>query len=131
MLRAIVPLVGGEGFAGFGTAVVDEFIRAWGRGSGSRHRFASRNFPRLAAVAGALDDLPKPAAGLRGINAIGVGRGPLQVVQFPSRKERTANFPLVALAVRGQDKRPLVGPYQHSYAAHRFLLGKIRPGCWR
>src|SRR6266566_4801401 len=60
--RAVVPLVRGEGLAGFRGSVVDEFV-AFGLGRSSRPRggFArgcSRLDPSFATVIGALDNLP-------------------------------------------------------------------------
>ena len=72
MLRAVVPLMRGERLAGFGRRVVDELVarglrRTWGgRLSGRR----SGLVPGLAAIVGALDQLPEPAARLRRIQPI-------------------------------------------------------------
>ncbi len=56
--RAVVPLVRGERLAGFGRSGVTDLVA---------HRLPSR-----AAVVGALDHLPEPAAGLRRIQPIRV-----------------------------------------------------------
>ena len=85
--RAVVPLVRA------GDAVVDELVA---------HRL-----PGLAAVVGALDDLPEPAAGLRGIQPIRVGGRSLEVVDLPAREVGAADVPPLALAVRRQDERAL------------------------
>src|SRR3990172_9362213 len=98
VLRAVVPLVRA------GDAVVHEFV--------------TRRLPRLAPVVGALDHLPEPAAGLRGIQPIRVSGRPLEVVNLPARKVETANVPLVALCVRGQNKRAFARAHEHSYSAH-------------
>ena len=51
VLRAVVPLVRGEGFAGFRRSVVDEFVALAGRHAAGRGRhLASGRLPRLAAV---------------------------------------------------------------------------------
>ena len=99
MLCAVVPLMGGEGRAG---RVVDEFVAlALGHPAGSRGfaRRRSRLMPGFAAVVGTLNDLAEPSAGLGGVNAIGIGGGSLEVIQLPSGKQRSIDFPLVALAV--------------------------------
>src|SRR2546430_13506275 len=76
MLRAVVELVRGEWLAGLRRRVVDEFVAL-----ASRHAIrrlghpAARRLPRLAAVAGALDDLAEPPAGLRRVQAVPGGRG--------------------------------------------------------
>jgi hypothetical protein len=40
------------------------------------------------------------------------------MVNFPSGKMRTTDFPLVTLPVSGQDKSSLSGTNQYSYVAH-------------
>ena len=96
--RAVVPLVSA------GDAVVHELVA---------HRL-----PRLAAVVGALDQLPEPAAGLRRIQPVRVGGRSLEVVDLPARKMGTADVPLFALAVRRQDERALACANQYPYSAH-------------
>src|SRR5947208_2501801 len=65
MLRAVVPLVSGEGLSGFRRGVVYELVaRALGHAAGGYCRTASRRLPRLTAVVRALNHLPKPSAGL-------------------------------------------------------------------
>src|SRR5947207_2935221 len=66
VLRAVVPHVRGERLARLGGRVVDELV-ALGLGHSLRRRGrlalgGPRLLPCLAAVAGALDDLPEPAA---------------------------------------------------------------------
>ena len=96
--RAVVPLVRA------GDALVDELVA---------HRL-----PRLAAVVGALDQLPEPAAGLRRIQAIRIGGRALHVVHLPAAKMRAGDVPFFALAVRRQDECALPGAHQNSYATH-------------
>ena len=96
--RAVVPLVRPGG------AVVAELV-------------ADRR-PGAAAVVGALDDLAEPAAGLRGVQPVRVGRRPLDVVDLPAREVRPAHVPLLPLAVRAQHERALARPDQHPYTAH-------------
>ena len=98
MRRAVVPLVRA------GDAVVDELVA---------HRL-----PRLAAVVGALDQLPEPAAGLRRVQPVRIDGRALQVIDLPAREVRAADVPLLALAVRRQDERALARANQYSYSAH-------------
>ena len=93
MRRAVVPLVRA------GHAVVDELV--------------ADRLPRLAAVVGALDHLPEPAAGLRRIDAIRVDGRSLEVIDLPAAEVRAADVPLLALAIGRQDKRALLGAHQH------------------
>src|SRR5438874_12586976 len=76
MLCAVVPLMGGERFAGFRRSVVHKFVAlAFGHTAGAGGRFAWRDSglnPGFAAIVGALNDVAEPAAGLRGVNAVGV-----------------------------------------------------------
>ncbi len=124
--RAVVPLVGA------GDAVVDELVP---------HRL-----PRLAAVVGALDLLPEPAARLRRVEPIRVGGRSLEVVHLPAREVGTADVPPLALSIRSQDERALLRADENPYSAHasapfgargygvRVAIGKdfcapaIRPG---
>src|SRR5947209_2343629 len=68
MLRAVVPLVGAR------SAVVLELVA---------HRL-----PRLAAIAGTLNHLAKPAAALRSVQPIGVHGRALEVIHLPAREMR-------------------------------------------
>src|SRR5680860_68416 len=95
VLCAIVPLMGGEGFSGFRGTIINELVALpFGRSVRSRGRLAgwcSRLKPGFAAIIGSLDDLPEPAAGLRGIQSIGIGGRSLEVVQLPTAKVGTMN----------------------------------------
>ncbi len=103
--RAVVPHVRA------GDAVVNELVA---------HRL-----PRLAAVVGALDLLPEPAAGLRRVQPVRIDGRAFQVVDLPAAKVGTADVPPLALAVRGQDKRALACTHQDPYSAHTFLRVEI------
>ncbi len=96
--RAVVPLVGAW------HAFVNELIPGW--------------LPGLPAIVRALDDLPKPAGGLRGVNASRVDRRTLEVIDFPAAEMRSADLPLLALAVRAEDESTLAGADQNPYCAH-------------
>src|SRR5262245_50517396 len=77
--------------------------------------------PVLAAVVRALNDLPEPAAGLRDVDPVRVRQRTLHVVNLPPGKERSADIPFVALAVRGQDECALARTGEDSNAAHLLL----------
>src|SRR5438093_11714994 len=120
--RAVVPLVLRERLPGFRGSVVDELVAlALGHAVGSRGRLARRCprlVPCLAAVIGALDDLPEPTAGLRRIQPVRVGGRALQIVDLPARKVGAADVPPFALPVRRQDERALACTNQYPYPAH-------------
>src|SRR5262249_15477374 len=108
VLRAIVPLMGGERLPCFRGSIVDKLVAlALGKALGSRGRLAGRRprlVPGFAAVIGALDDLPKPAAGLRGIQPVRIHGGALQMVNLPSCEVRATDIPTLALAIRCQNE---------------------------
>src|SRR4051794_32397425 len=97
MRRSVIPLMRRERLAGFGRGVIDEFVAFpfghafWRRGRFAR--FCARLLPRLAAVAGTLDDLPKPTAALRNINPIRINRRAFQVINFPAGEMWPADVP--------------------------------------
>src|SRR5262249_45842917 len=93
MRRAVVPEVRA------GHALVDELV--------------ADRLPGLAAVARALDDLSEPAARLRRVQSVRVGRRSLHVIDLPAAEVRAADVPLLAPAVRGHDERALARTYQH------------------
>src|SRR5258708_19766751 len=101
MLRSGVALMSGQRFAAFVRGVISELVAlALGRTRGNR--FAgrgSRLMPCFAAIIGALNDLPEPAARLGCINTIWISGGSFQVIHLPARKMRAAHIPLFALAV--------------------------------
>src|SRR4051812_13365732 len=86
--RAVVEQVLADG------ALVDELVALAARHAvGAFLRAAARGLPGLAAVGGALDDLPEPAAGLGGIDPLRIGGGALHVVDLPPREQRTLHLP--------------------------------------
>ena len=120
MGSAVIPLVGGQGLAGFFGHVVNELV-AGGLGHGAGFGYLGRGaglFPGLAAVVGALDDLAKPVGGLGYIEAIGVYRGAGEVIDLPAAEKRPLYLPLLALAVGFQDERAFARTDQHSNLAH-------------
>src|SRR5262249_30707399 len=102
VLRAVVPLVRAR------HAVVGELV--------------ADRLPRLAAVVRALDLLAEPAAGLRRVEPVGLGRRALQVVDLPAREVGTGDLPPLALAVRRQHERALARADQYAYSGHQLLL---------
>src|SRR5882762_10049674 len=125
MLRAVVKLVGGKRRASLCRSVVQEFVTlALGlpSGSGRLSRRRPRLKPGFPAVIRALNDLSKPATGLRNVKAIRIGGRTLGVINLPAREMRATDVPLSALAIRGQDKRSLSCSNQHSNRAHRNFL---------
>jgi hypothetical protein len=84
MLGAIVPLVSA------GNTIIIEFVAG--------------GFPGLSTVIGALHHLAKPAAGLRGIQPIRFNGRAFDVINFPTRKVRSVDFPSVPLPISGQNK---------------------------
>src|SRR5881296_3136034 len=119
MLRAVVPLMRGEGLACLRGRVVGELVAlAFGETFRGLFQHTSRRLPRLAAVAGALDDLSEPPARLRRVQSVRIGGRSLHVIDLPAREVRAAHVPLFALAVPGQDERTLAGAHENPYTAH-------------
>src|SRR5687768_8388354 len=67
----------------------------------------SARLPRLAAVVRALNHLAEPARRLRGVEAVRLNRGTLDVVDLPTAQVRAVDRPVFALAVRGEDEGAL------------------------
>src|SRR5215212_8839061 len=100
MWSAVVPLMGRERFTGFSRSVIHKLIalahrHPFGRGNRKTRR-RSRLEPRLAAVVGALNNLSKPAAGLRRVNAARIRGRTLNVIDLPSGKVRPTDIPFFA-----------------------------------
>src|SRR5882757_6563307 len=103
MLRAVVPLVRAR------HTVIDKLVAlAFRRAVGTFQilRAASGRVPFFSAVIRALNDLAEPRAGLRCINSARIDWRTFYVINLPSRKMRTADFPSLAGAIRCQDERP-------------------------
>src|SRR6266702_8701151 len=123
MLRAVVPLMRGEGLARLRGRVVGELVAlAFGETFRGLFQHTSRRLPRLAAVAGALDDLSEPPARLRRVQPVRIGGGAFHMIDLPAGEVWTAHVPPLALAVRRQDERTLTGTHQNPYTAHGSLL---------
>src|SRR3989442_15884121 len=118
VLRAVVPLVRREGLARFRGRVVHELVALALRHLAGLHgHSAAGRLPRLAAVAGALDDLSEPPARLRRVHAIRIGGGSPHVIDFPARQVRAPPVPPLALSPRPQDERTLPGTHPNPYTA--------------
>ena len=126
VLRAVVPLVRRERLAGFRRRVVDELVAlALGHAVGRRGRLAGRRarlVPRFAAVVGALNDLPEPAAGLRGVDAVRIDAANPSGDRSPSRRNAGRRRSTFALAVGRENERALARADQDSYSAHAYDL---------
>src|SRR5712691_5409245 len=85
------------------------------------HELVPHRLPRLAAVVGALDQLPEPAAGLRRIQPIRVSGRSLEVVDLPAPEVGATDVPPFALSVRRQDEGALARANQYPYPAHPSL----------
>src|SRR5437016_3640599 len=93
MLRAVVPLVRAH------LALIYEFVAlAFGHALGTHQLFgtAPGRLPGFAAVIRTLDDLAKPTARLRGVDAIRVNGRTFEVIHLPAREVRPADFPVLA-----------------------------------
>src|SRR5437868_9026958 len=126
MLRPVIPHMGRERLASFGRGIVNEFVAlAFGHtvgGSGRLPDRCARLEPRFPAVVRALNDLSKPAAGLRRIDSIRVNWRTFDVINFPPGKMRAIDFPSFTLPVRCQNESALACPNQYSYSAHALKL---------
>src|SRR5215212_1940489 len=103
MRSAVIKLMRRERFTGFVRRVVNKFIALPFRHSvgRSRRRAAGRSGlePGLAAVIRALNNLTKPAARLRGVNAVRVHVRTLHMIDLPSGKMRTTNVPFFPFSI--------------------------------
>ena len=85
MLRAVIPLVRAH------LAFVNELVALALWASFRAFQFlgaAAGRVPRLAAVVRALDDLPEPAAGLRGVKAVRIRGRTFDMIDFPAGEMR-------------------------------------------
>src|SRR5687767_10855761 len=77
------------------------------------HELVSHRLPRLAAVVGALDHLPEPAAGLRAVQPVRVSGRSFEVVDLPAAEVGAVDVPPFALSIRRQDERALARAHQY------------------
>src|SRR5256885_14522043 len=130
MLCSVVRLVSGKRFAGFRRSVIDELVAfAFGHAIRRRCHSAAGSLPGFSAVAGALDNLSEPAAGLRCINPVRISGRSFEVVHLPACKVGAADLPLFALAIRGKNECTLACTNQNSYLAHHWLLTELCTSC--
>ncbi len=106
MLGAVVPLVGPR------VAVICEFV--------------ADRFPGFAAIVGALDGLPEPAAGLRCIDPVRINGRALEMVNLPTREMRAADIPLVRLPSAVRMKAPLCVPTRTRTPLNRDSFRRVR-----
>ena len=90
MRRAVVPLVRRR------AAVVGELV--------------ADRFPGRAAVVRALDDLPEPAAALRGVETVRIDGRSFDVIDLPAAEMRTADVPAFLVPSDVSRKAPLRVP---------------------
>src|SRR5437773_2058568 len=109
---------------GMGRAVVPQVSA----GDAVVHELVAHRLPGLAAVVGALDQLPEPAGALRRVQPIRVGGRSLEVVDLPAPKVGTTDVPAFALSVRLEDECALACANQYPYPAHPSLLPEVRAG---
>src|SRR5438094_9948431 len=113
MLRAVVPLMRGEGLACLRGRVVGELVAlAFGETFRGLFQHTSRRLPRLAAVAGARDDLSEPPSRLRRVQPVRISRRSLPVIDLPAREVRATHRTLSALAAPAPAEPTLPGAYQ-------------------
>src|SRR6185503_18489859 len=122
---AVIKLMRRERFAGFIRRVINKLVALTLRHPiGRGHRFArgrSRLKPGLATVVRALNDLTKPAAGLRCIYAVRIHGRTFHVVNLPAGEVGATNVPFLTFSIRIQNERALPGAYEYSYIAHLFV----------
>src|SRR5208283_1453115 len=119
MLRAVIPLVRAH------LARIHEFVAlAFGHAlrAFQLRRAAAGRVPGFSAIIGTLDDLAEPTARLRRVNPVRVRGRTFDMVNFPTREMRAADFPFLALAIRSKNERTLLCADQDSDFAHRFPL---------
>src|SRR5947199_10323975 len=127
VLRAVVPLVRGGGLCCFSGGAGPELVALALRHLAGLHgHSAAGRLPRLAAVAGALDDLSEPPARLRRIQPVRIGGGAFHVIDLPAGEVWTADVPPAALSVLRQHEPALASANQYPYPAHALLLSEVR-----
>src|SRR5687767_15163225 len=103
MWSAVIKLMRRERFAGFFRGIVNKLVALT-----HRHSFGRQNWraggrsglePRLAAVVRALNDLSKPAAGLRRINAVRIHGRTFHVINLPAGEMWATNVPLFSFSI--------------------------------
>ena len=85
--------------------------------------------PGRAAVVRSLDHLARPAAALRGVEPVLMGRRARHVIDLPAGEVRAADLPLVALAVGRQHERAFAGADQYSDSVHPNSIPRLAMAC--
>src|ERR1700754_251300 len=125
MRSAVIKLMCRERFASFFRRVVNKLVALTFRHSVRRgRRFAGGRSglkPGLTTIVGALNNLSKPAAGLRRVNAVRIHSRTFHVINLPAGEVRPADIPIFPFSVRSQNECALAGAYEYSYVAHLFV----------
>src|ERR1051325_714708 len=74
--------------------------------------------PSFPAVIGALYELPKPSAVLRGVQPLEVDRRSFEMEYLPTGKMGASNLPLFAHCVGSENECTLARPHEDTYTAH-------------
>src|SRR6266511_3806601 len=122
MLRAVIPLMCAR------DTVVNKLVALTFGHSVRTFQFlraASGRVPFFSTVIGTLNDLAEPTAGLRCVNAARIDQRTFHVINFPSRKMRTTDFPSFTRAICCQDERSFSCTNYNSNYAHVFLLSDL------
>src|ERR1700731_2495376 len=88
-------------------------------------KFVTDGLPRFPTFIRSLNNLPDQTAALRCIKPVGIRWRTLHVINFPARKMRPADIPLLAFSIRSKHERAFPRSYQNSHSAHSVL-----PGCF-
>src|SRR6201991_2388545 len=125
MRSAVIKLMCRERFASFFRRVVNKLVALTFRHSVRRgRRFAGGRSglkPGLTTIVGALNNLSKPAAGLRRVNTVRIHSRTFHVINLPAGEVRAADVPFVTFSIRTQNECALAGAYEYSYVAHLFV----------
>src|ERR1051325_4286770 len=81
--------------------------------------------PSFPAVIGALYELPKPSAVLRGVQPLEVDRRSFEMEYLPTGKMGASNLPLFAHCVGSENECTLARPHEDTYTAH-VILSPVR-----
>src|ERR1700688_2819117 len=89
------------------------------------NKFVAYRLPRFPAIIRSLNHVTEPTAALRGIQPVGIRWRTLHVINFPARKMRPADIPLLAFSIRSKHERAFPRSYQNSHSAHSVLQGLL------
>src|ERR1700686_4176110 len=88
-------------------------------------KFVTDRLPGFPAIVRSLNHLTEPTAALRCIQPVGIRRRSLHVINFPARKMRPADIPLLALSIGSKHERAFPGAHQNSHSTHAVLQGLL------